>query len=136
MTEQTGHPLPESEEARHGEIPERIEEAKGEGDDGKAAIQPTQPAARPDGAPYEVEGGARPLGDFPSARDPAGSTSEWDREQGIATPADTPEEAPQSTSWDQQQGIAGDAEAEGESEFERDQRDHQRRGQDDVDKAV
>ena len=48
----SGHPLPESDEARHGEIPEGLEEAKGEGEDGKAAVQPDRPAVNPDGEPY------------------------------------------------------------------------------------
>lgn len=51
----TGHPLPESDEARHNEIPEGIEEEKGQGDEGKAAIQPSRPAANPDGEPYRYD---------------------------------------------------------------------------------
>lgn len=47
----SGHPLPESEESRHGEIPESLEEAKGEGDDGKEAAQDGV-AVNPDGEPY------------------------------------------------------------------------------------
>ncbi len=135
MTDQTGHPLPESAEARHGEIPERVEEAKGEGDEGKAAIQPTQPAAQPDGAPYRVDNGEGNASDVPNAREPEAAASEWDREQGSAPSADASAQDGQPTSWDRQQGMAGDAGGEGSSEFERDQRDHQRRGQDDVDQA-
>ncbi len=131
MTDQTGHPLPESEEARHDEIPERVEQAKGEGDEGKAAIQPSQPAARPDGEPYRLDGRDDCIGDAPNIREPGASA--WDREQGSAAGADTSPTGGQPTSWDQQQGIAEDIGAEGESEFERDQREHQRRGQDDVD---
>jgi hypothetical protein len=51
-----GHPLPESDEARHDEIPEGIEREKGLGDDGEQAIQPRGPAVNPDGEPYD-EGG-------------------------------------------------------------------------------
>jgi hypothetical protein len=46
-----GHPLPESEEARHNEIPEEAEELKGEGEDGRAAVQATRPV-EPNGKPY------------------------------------------------------------------------------------
>jgi len=49
------HPLPESEEARHGEIPERDEREKGQGDEGGKRVQPTQPAANPDGEPYRYD---------------------------------------------------------------------------------
>jgi hypothetical protein len=56
MTERkTGHPLPESGEARHNEIPERAEKDKGVGDEGEAVVQPTQPAANPDGEPYRYD---------------------------------------------------------------------------------
>jgi len=48
----TGHPLPESEESRRGEVPESLEEAKGEGEDGKEAVQADPVAANPDGEPY------------------------------------------------------------------------------------
>ena len=47
-----GHPVPESEEARHNEIPEHLEARKGEGDDGKDAAQPKR-LVNPDGEPYE-----------------------------------------------------------------------------------
>ena len=49
----TGHPLPQSEEARRNEVPETLEARKGEGSDGAAAVQATQPVA-PDGEPYEA----------------------------------------------------------------------------------
>lgn len=52
MTED-GHPLPESEEARHNEIPEEAEARKGEGDEGRPAVQATQPV-NPDGEPYQA----------------------------------------------------------------------------------
>jgi hypothetical protein len=48
-----GHPLPESEEARHNEVPEEDESRKGEGDDGKRAVQATRPV-NPDGEPYQA----------------------------------------------------------------------------------
>jgi hypothetical protein len=60
----TGHPLPESDEARHNEIPESIVEEKGRGDEGKAVVQPAQPAANPDGEPYRYDD----LGRGPGAR--------------------------------------------------------------------
>lgn len=48
-----GHPLPESEEARRNEVPEDIEARKGEGGDGKPAVQATAPV-EPDGKPYRA----------------------------------------------------------------------------------
>lgn len=50
----TGHPLPESIEARHNEIPEGVVEEKGCGEDSGPAVQPT-PAANPDGEPYRYD---------------------------------------------------------------------------------
>ena len=44
-----GHPLPRSDEARHDEIPEHLEEEKGCGDDAKAGVQPAGDAVAPDG---------------------------------------------------------------------------------------
>ena len=55
----TGHPLPESGEARHNEIPESAEKEKGVGEEGKAVVQPTQPAANPDGEPYRYDDAGR-----------------------------------------------------------------------------
>ena len=49
------HPLPDSEEARHNEIPERIEAEKGRGDDSRSAVQPDDPAVNPDGEPYRYD---------------------------------------------------------------------------------
>jgi len=46
----SGHPLPESDEARHGEIPEPLERDKGNGDDGDDAKRSS--AVNPDGEPY------------------------------------------------------------------------------------
>jgi hypothetical protein len=51
----TAHPLPESDEARHNEIPEGLADEKGRGEEGKAAVQPTRPAANPDGEPYRYD---------------------------------------------------------------------------------
>ena len=48
-----GHPVPESPEARHNEIPEDLEGRKGEGDDGAAAVQATRPV-NPDGEHYQA----------------------------------------------------------------------------------
>jgi hypothetical protein len=47
-----GHPLPASEEARHGEIPEGLEAGKGLGDDSASADQPDGEAVNPEGEPY------------------------------------------------------------------------------------
>ena len=51
----TGHPLPESDEARHKEVPEQIEEEKGRGEEGRDVVQPTQPPVNPDGEPYRYD---------------------------------------------------------------------------------
>lgn len=51
----TRHPLPESDEARHNEIPEQMEREKGEGEEGEALIQPRRPATNPDGEPYRYD---------------------------------------------------------------------------------
>jgi len=48
----TGHPLPASDEARHGEIPEGAERDKGRGDDAPASAAPSPQAANPDGSLY------------------------------------------------------------------------------------
>lgn len=50
-----GHPLPESDEARHNEIPEGMKRDKGHGDEGEDAVQPTRPAVNPDGEPYRYD---------------------------------------------------------------------------------
>ena len=47
-----GHPLPASDEARHGEIPEGLEAEKGLGDDPASLVQPSGEAVNPDGQPY------------------------------------------------------------------------------------
>lgn len=50
-----GHPLPESDEARHDEIPEGVEHEKGHGDEGQEAIQPAGRPVTPDGEPYDTD---------------------------------------------------------------------------------
>jgi hypothetical protein len=52
MDEGEGHPLPESDEARHNEIPEDLAEEKGRGEEGRAVVQPAPEGANPDGEPY------------------------------------------------------------------------------------
>lgn len=54
-----GHPLPASDEARHGEIPESLEEEKGRGDDSEPAVQPDPEAVAPDGEPYRYDDNGR-----------------------------------------------------------------------------
>ena len=54
-----GHPLPASDEARHREIPEEVEEAKGRGDDSKPAVQPAPEAVNPDGEPSRYDDNGR-----------------------------------------------------------------------------
>lgn len=54
-----GHPLPASDEARHEEIPEGVEQDKGRGDDSKAAVQPDPEAVNPDGEPYRYDDNGR-----------------------------------------------------------------------------
>jgi hypothetical protein len=53
-----GHPLPGSDEARHNEIPEDVEAAKGRGDDSKPVVQPRDPV-NPDGEPYRYDDNGR-----------------------------------------------------------------------------
>jgi hypothetical protein len=55
MDQAKGHPLPASEEARHGEIPETVADAKGRGDDARPAVQPGPEAVNPDGEPYRFD---------------------------------------------------------------------------------
>ena len=49
------HPLPESGEARHNEIPETEEREKGEGEEGAEIVTPTPTAVNPDGEPYRYD---------------------------------------------------------------------------------
>ena len=54
----SAHPLPGSDEARHGEIPEALEREKGRGDDPAARVQPDG-AVDPDGQPYRYDDAGR-----------------------------------------------------------------------------
>ncbi|MFL6843704.1 MAG: hypothetical protein ACJ8ER_02350 [Allosphingosinicella sp.] len=54
-----GHPLPASDEARHNEIPEDVEQAKGRGDDSRPVVQPGREAAAPDGERYRFDDNGR-----------------------------------------------------------------------------
>jgi hypothetical protein len=54
----SGHPLPASDEARHGEIPETLEREKGRGDDAAGVVQPDG-AVNPDGEPYRHDDAGR-----------------------------------------------------------------------------
>jgi hypothetical protein len=54
-----GHPLPDSDEARHNEIPETLEEEKGRGDDSKPVVTPGRVAVNPDGQPYRYDDAGR-----------------------------------------------------------------------------
>jgi hypothetical protein len=54
-----GHPLPASDEARHGEIPESAEAEKGRGDDDAAVVAPGGTAVNPDGEPYRYDDAGR-----------------------------------------------------------------------------
>jgi hypothetical protein len=51
----TGHPTPGSDEARHNEIPEGLEDEKGRGDDAKGVVQPGRVAVNPDGERYRYD---------------------------------------------------------------------------------
>jgi hypothetical protein len=46
------HPLPESGEARHDEVPETLEREKGRGDEGAEIVQPSGRPVAPDGEQY------------------------------------------------------------------------------------
>jgi hypothetical protein len=50
-----GHPLPASDEARTGELPEHLMREKGTGDDAREAARPDGDAVAPDGEGYEIE---------------------------------------------------------------------------------
>ena len=54
-----GHPLPASDEARHGEIPESAEAEKGRGDDDAAVVTPAAEAVNPDGELYRYDDAGR-----------------------------------------------------------------------------
>ena len=57
--EREGHPLPASDEARHGEIPEGAVLNKGWGDDPAELVQPAPQAANPDGETYRYDDNGR-----------------------------------------------------------------------------
>ena len=78
-----GHPLPGSDEARHGEIPEHLERDKGLGDDSAKAVQPAGDATTPEGERYRAEdlGRGPGSGGDDIAKDQA---AHQDRGQGIA----------------------------------------------------
>ena len=63
MADGKGHPLPESDEARHNEIPEPLEDSKGRGEEGKDVVQPDPVAVNPDGEPYRYDDLGRGPGD-------------------------------------------------------------------------
>jgi hypothetical protein len=58
-----GHPLPESDEARHNEIPEQQEERKGRGDEGREVVSPDPSGVNPDGEAYRYDDLGRGPGD-------------------------------------------------------------------------
>ena len=66
MGGEKGHPLPESDEARHGEIPETLEREKGRGEEGRGVVQPEPTGVNPDGEPYRYDD----LGRGPSDEEP------------------------------------------------------------------
>ena len=55
MGEGKGHPLPESDEARHNEIPESLADAKGRGEEGREVVSPEPTGVNPDGEPYRYD---------------------------------------------------------------------------------
>ncbi len=63
MDKGTGHPLPESDEARHNEIPERLAEAKGRGEEGREVVTPDPTGVTPDAEPYRYDDLGRGPGD-------------------------------------------------------------------------
>jgi hypothetical protein len=46
------HPLPQSGEARHDEIPETLEREKGVGEDAERIVQPSSEPVTPEGKTY------------------------------------------------------------------------------------
>jgi hypothetical protein len=50
-----GHPLPDSAEAREGEIPEHMVREKGHGDDAHAPADASAERVAPDGESYEID---------------------------------------------------------------------------------
>ncbi|HEX8443365.1 MAG TPA: hypothetical protein VF631_06940 [Allosphingosinicella sp.] len=66
MSGGSGHPLPGSDEARHNEIPEDLERAKGRGDDPRPVVTPDPTGENPDGERYRYDD----LGRGPGAEEP------------------------------------------------------------------
>ena len=66
MSDGKGHPLPESDEARHNEIPEDLAEAKGRGDDPRPVVTPDPTGENPDGERYRYDD----LGRGPGTEEP------------------------------------------------------------------
>ncbi len=77
-----GHPLPRSDEARHSEIPEHLEQEKGCGDDARAAVQPAGEAVAPDGEPYL--GGRDPVAEGDEDKPAEDQAAHQDRGQSVA----------------------------------------------------
>ncbi len=50
-----GHPLPQSDEARHNEVPEEAQREKGRGEEGRPVVSPDPEAVNPDGEPYRYD---------------------------------------------------------------------------------
>ncbi|HEX8194444.1 MAG TPA: hypothetical protein VF552_16265 [Allosphingosinicella sp.] len=55
MNKGSGHPLPDSGEARHNEIPEHLEAEKGRGQDPAAITTPHPEGVAPDGESYRYD---------------------------------------------------------------------------------
>lgn len=51
----SGHPLPDSAEARDDEIPEHLVREKGHGDDARPPADPSNERTAPDGERYKVD---------------------------------------------------------------------------------
>lgn len=87
-----GHPLPASGEARHNEIPEGTEAAKGVGDDPAAIVQPEGDPVTPDGEAYRYADLGRGPGSRPRRGDEessgSGQAAHQDRGQGVAEEED------------------------------------------------
>ena len=49
------HPLPKSDEARHNQIPEDLEQEKGHGGEGREVVSPHPAAVDPDRKPYRYD---------------------------------------------------------------------------------
>ena len=55
MSAGSGHPLPDSDEARHNEVPEHLEREKGRGDDDPTVVTPDPDGVNPDGERYRYD---------------------------------------------------------------------------------